>query len=208
MGCLLRLLLTLALMGGLAVAADGWVARQAERRAGEVAAATLGAPTSVELPGRPFVLHVLRGRLPTALLHARQVPVPGTGAVVSRLELELHGVRLSPSALLGGGQAAGRLPEADSGTFLAVLDEQALRTWLGVPDALDLRLAGGEVRLNVAGQIVAVTPEARDGGVVLAELPGLPQLRADLHGLPGGPWVERVDVRLGAIEISGTLRDV
>lgn len=208
MGCLLRLILALALLAGLALAADGWLAGQAERRAGEVATATLGAPTRVELPGRPFVLHVLRGRIPTALLEARRVPVPGTGAVVSRLELELHGVRLSPSALLGGGLAAGRLPEAESGTFLAVLDEQALRTWLGVPEALDLRLAGGEVRLNVAGQILAVTPEARDGGVSLAELPGVPQLRADLRGLPGAPWVERVEVRLGAIEISGSLRDL
>lgn len=208
MGCLLRLLLALALVAGVALAADDWLAGKAEQRAGQVAGATLGAPARVEVPGRPFVLHVLRGRLPTALVQARQVPVPGTGAVVSRLELELHGVRLSPSALLGGGPAAGRLPEAESGTFLAVLDEQALRTWLGVPDALDLRLAGGEVRLNIAGQVLAVRPEARDGGVTLGQLPGLPRLQADLHGLPGGPWVERVDVRLGAIEISGTLRDL
>lgn len=208
MGCLLRLALAVALTAGLVLAGDGYLAGQAERRAGGLATAVMGAPAEVELPGRPFVLHLLRGRFPRVLLRARDVPLTGTAAVVPRLELALRDVSLSPAALLDGTIAGGGLPEARSGTFVAVLDEVALRALLGAPEELGLEIAAGEIRASVGGRVMAVTPVARDGGVALEGLPAGPVLSGDLAGLPGGPWIDRVEVSLGAVEIHGSLRDL
>lgn len=209
MGCLIRLALAVVVLGGLALAADGALAGQAERRASDLAGSVVGAPARVRMPGRPFVLHALRGSLPRVLIHAEAVPIPGTAAVVRRLELSLQDVRVSLGALLDGAQ--GRLPEAGAGTFSAVLDEAGLRALLGVPDELSLQVADGEIQVSVAGQLLAVTPEAREGRIVLAGMPdisGSPLLSGDLTGLPGGPWVERIEVAAGEIQISGSLRDL
>ena len=202
LGCGLFLLLVLA---GLALAADQWIAAEAESRAEAALRERLGAEADVELSGWPVGLRLLVSTVPRATVTATGLEAGGVR--LARVTAELTDVDVPLDAE--------SLPTAATADFTAEVDEEALRQALGAPDRiLSLDLRPGVAVMDALGLEVEADVVARDGDVVveprdaLSALLALGSLRVDLSGAPGGPVAREVEVREGSLVVRGVLSDI
>jgi hypothetical protein len=191
--------------------ANAWVTRSAEEAASERASQALGADAAVRLVGWPVGLRLVSGSPIDALVEASGVPLPGTSAVLSRLEIELDDVVVDRRGLAGDDQGL----EASRGRFVAELDTDAVRQLAGLIGRLPLvgiELRSGVARLDVAGfPLLEATAEVVDGGVEFR--PTLPlasfaSVRLEFEELPLGFRADRVEIRRDVLRLEGSARGI
>jgi hypothetical protein len=208
LGCLVIVLIVL---GVLFFIADQAVTTYAEQRTAANVSEALEADATVDFSGWPVGARLLLGSIPSAEVAATDVPLDN-GATLDRLDVELTNVRVDVNDLR---RNSDQLPPADEGTFRAELSEASVAAMLGLPGNLvEVALGNGVVQLRAAGLEVEADVVARDGDVVvglrgpLAQLLGGAEFPIDLSGEPGSPEVDEVEIRDGAMIVSGRLAEV
>jgi hypothetical protein len=101
---LIRLLVLLLVLAGLAVVADRVAARLAGRAVADGLTTTqkLGAPATVSFPDVPFLTQAIHGRYDTVEVSMPKVPTEAKGVVIDRLDATLHGVTAPAGPMLRG----------------------------------------------------------------------------------------------------------
>lgn len=207
---LTRLLFGLVVIAGLLLVADAFCAQVLERRTATRVTQELGAPSSVDLRGWPVTARVLFSSVPTAVVSATEVPVPGQSARLTRLDLTLDDVTVELSEL----SDPDVIPfEATTARFSVGLSGPALLALSGPPPGLvSVEVLEDGVRLTAVGGLSAtVTPSARDGDLVLrADTPVLQGLEVvvPVPALLGETRVESVRVEGGLVLLEGLVPDV
>lgn len=207
-GCLL---VAVVVLGGVLFVGDLVLTNTAEERTATRISETLEADATVDLQGWPVGLRMLLGSIPSATLHATDVPLEN-GAVLDRLDVELTDVAITIDDLT---TQSDRLPAAEKGTFEAELDEQSVAAMMGIPGGLaEVTLQDGLVEIGAGGLAIQADVEARDGDVVaslagpLAALLGGSEFAIDLSEEPGQPFVEEVEIDGGVMVVRGRLEEV
>lgn len=157
------LVATLAVLLGLAVAADLFVKDLAEDRAAEQIARTmsLDEPPEVDLGGFPFILKAVSGNFGEIRVVSEDVHVEGVA--LDRVEVVMRDVEVSLSKILADRADSVRI---GGGEGTAVMSERAL--------ARALRRQGVDVSVTLGGD-----------GTVLIEDPRLPAPAEGTVGLDG-----------------------
>ncbi len=200
-------LTAIAVLVLVAVVLNVTTANSAERRAAEEAEGALGVPVDVELVGFPVGLRLLLGAPVDARLEARDVPLEGTSAQLTRLEVQADDVIVDRGA--DGGITAERA------LFVAELDDEAVQSLIGIVGRLpltDVELANGVARLAVAGfPLIDATAEIEGGDVVFrvtAPIANLISVRLELADLPLGFTADDVEIRRGVLRLRGSAEDL
>jgi hypothetical protein len=212
MGCLVRLVLVLAVLLGLAAVADAVVRSRAEREAEErlSSAEEISGPIDVEIHGFPFLLQLARNRFTDVDISGGQV---GNGQLrLTRFDASLHGVRPESDG------SSARVDAMDGSAFVSYADlQQAVgRPGITVAEGGDqrIRVAGS---ITVLGQTLSASAQSKvsvlDGNQLMVQateidVPGLPtnsevaraaaarlNFVVPVRGLPEG--LRLVDVRVG-----------
>jgi hypothetical protein len=204
-------LLVLAVIAFFAVNAT--VAGNAERQAEEEASAALGVPANVRLQGFPVGIRLLLGAPVDGRLTARDVPLEGTEATLTRLEVDAVNVVIER-----GGEGA---LLAERATFVAELDDDAVQQLIGIVGRLPLtniELANGVARLSVAGfSLIDATADVEAGQVVfrlasplgsLDFLGRFSNVPLELDALPLGFEVTDVEIRRNLLRLRGSATDL
>lgn len=208
MRTLTAFLVTLLVLIGGGVTVDAVLTDRAERAAGERLATELGGEAEVGLGTWPVTLWLLTGSVPEARATLRDVPA---GEVrLRRVSMELRNVRIEGGAALafGLGEPQDVVLHADQGRVDVEIEEEAIRQLTGV----GVRLRAGQALLDTPAGEVAAVAGLEDGGVVLrpvgeaADEEEVQPLRFELPPLPGDPQVTRVELREGAVRLSGEMR--
>jgi hypothetical protein len=211
MRALLKLLVFVGVVVGLALVVDVLVARAATERAEERVEEALGVPADVELHGWPVGLRLLTGRVARAEMRAEGVPLEDVPADLEHLAVTLTGIRVGLAELRS---PPADLPPAEDGTFEARLGGDATYALASVPSAVaSLSISDGAVRLRVLGAEVAGDVQARDGDVVIVPRTPLGALLSrtiplDLTGQPGDPRIEEAVIEGDVLVLRGELRGV
>lgn len=191
--------------------ANNALGRTAEQRAADRAEAALGVPVDVTLSGWPVGLRLLTGQPIDVRLEAREVPLPGTTAILDRLELELEEVPVDLDAL---DQPEPEL-RAARGSFVAELGDDAVQNQIGFVGRIplvDVELRSGVVRLNLARfPVIDATAEIDNGQVVFrptAPIAAFASIELRLEELPFGFEATDVEIRRGVLRLSGAATDV
>lgn len=207
-GCFIVVLIVL---GVLFFIADQAVTTYAEQRTAVNVSEALQTDATVAFSGWPVGARLLLGSIPKAEVTASDVPLDN-GSTLDRLDVELTDVKVDVSDLRTNSD---QLPPAQDGTFTAELSEGSVTAMLGVPgDVVQVRLRDGVMQLRAAGLRVEADVVAENGDVVvrlrgpLAQLLGGAELPIDLSDEPGAPEVENVEIRNGAMIVSGRLAEV
>lgn len=210
LGCLLFLVI---LLGGLFLG-DLVLTRAAEERTAQRVTRALEADSTVDFQGWPVTVRAVVGTIPIARVSAQDVPLEN-GATIDQLDVVLRDVDVNVRDLRGGGPRPRNLPTAGSGRFQAELSEQSVTAMLRLPEGVaDVALRDGVAVLSAAGLEVEADVKARDGDVVvslagsLAELLGGVEFPIDLSSEPGGPAVQKVEIRDGVMKLSGRLENL
>lgn len=205
-----RLLFGLLVLFGLLAVADLFLTGALERRAATRVTQELGAPSSVDLRGWPVTARLLFSSVPTAVVSAAEVPIPGQSVRLTRLDLTVDDVRINRDELFNPDV----MPfDATTGRFSAGLSGPALLELSGRPTGLaGIEVVEQGVRLVAVGGFSAVVqPSARDGDLVLrADVPVLGALEVvvPVPVLPGGTRIESVRVEGGLVLLEGFVPDV
>lgn len=205
-----RFLFGLVVLAGILAVADLFLTGELERRTGARVTQELGAPSSVDLRGWPVTARLLFSTVPTAVVTATEVPIPGQSARLTRLDLTVDDVRINRDELLNPDV----MPfDATRGRFAAGLNGPALLALSGPPTGLvGIEVVEQGVRLVAVGGFSAVVqPSAREGDLVLrAEVPVLGALEVvvPVPVLPGGTRIESVRVEGGLVLLEGSVPDV
>lgn len=208
MRTLTAFLVTLLVLIGGGVTVDAVLTDRAERGASERLAAELGGEAEVGFGTWPVTLWLLAGTVPEVGATLRDVPAGEVS--LRRVSVELRDVRIEGGAALafGPGEPQDVVLLADQGRVDAELEEEAIRQLTGVA----VRLRDGEALVDTpAGEVTAVAG-IEDGAVVLRPVGGaadeeeVEPLRFELPPLPGNPRVARVELREGAVRLSGEVR--
>jgi hypothetical protein len=207
-GCLF---VAIVVLGGVLLIGDMILTDTAEERTATRISETLEADAQVDLQGWPVGLRMLLGSIPTATLSATDVPLDN-GAVLDRLDVELTDVAITFDDLT---TQSDRLPAAETGTFVAELDEASVAAMMGIPGGLaEVTLQDGLVEIGAGGLAIQADVGARDGDVVvslagpLAALLGGSEFAIDLSAEPGQPFVEEVEIDGGVMIVRGRLEEV
>jgi hypothetical protein len=121
-----RLIVTLAILAGLAALGNVLIVQAAEQKAGDQIRARLHLSASpvVKIEGFPILLHVLKGNIPKVTIDGREIEVEGLH--VSSFHVEVRGLRATLSELRAG---IGRL-HVDGGVADAVVTQDACNDYL------------------------------------------------------------------------------
>jgi hypothetical protein len=183
------------------------VARSAETRAEEQATQALGVPVDVRLRGFPVGLRLLSGGRVDATASAQDVPLEGTAATLTQLEVDLVDARVDRAG-------AGAI-EARSATFRAELDDDAVQQLIGIAGRIPLtniELGNGIARFSFAGfALLDATAEIEGGRVVFnltAPIANLVNVRLQLEELPFGFQAESVEIRRGVLRLTGSAQEL
>jgi hypothetical protein len=160
-----KLLLFLVILAAIALAADRIGARVAEGELERRAAEQAGVPVRADIRGFPFLTQALSRRLDHVTLEADRYRLP-QGLDVTGLTADVHEVDVTDPRvpIAGRVRLEGTLPFAEVERRLQ-LRGGSLRA--GGPDSVVV-----SQRLNVAGQLVAASAQARtrvERGVLLVE---------------------------------------
>lgn len=208
LGCLVVavLVLGIALFFG-----DQAVTNVAERATAREVSQSLDADTTVDFTGWPVALRMLQGRIPTATVNIKDMPLE-QGGRLDTLDIVLRDVRVNISDVTSGGD--GRLPPARKGTFEAELGEPSVAEAMNLPDAVTLTLDNQLATLSAAGLKVQAEVAARDGDIIvslagpLQRILGGAEFPIDLSDEVGAPAVRDVQIDDGVLLLRGDLEEV
>ena len=199
-------LAVVAVLGAVFLLVNNLVAASAASQAEDALAESLEFNADVTVTRWPAGFRLLVGAPVDARIAGDDVPLVGTGAVLSSLELQMSDVTLPDN-----GQAL----HAEQAEFVAEFDEDGFADLLGffgdVP-LTDIELRDGTARLRVARfPVVDAEITARDGEIyvqptaplstVIGEIP-LP-----IGDLPLGFEVEEIYIDRGSLELHGSAQD-
>ena len=208
LGCLVVavLVLGIALYFG-----DQAITSTAERATAREVSESLEADTTVDFSGWPVALRMLQGRIPTATVQVRDMPLE-QGGRLDVLDIVLRDVRINVSDITSGGD--GRLPPARKGTFKAELGESSVAKAMNLPNAVTLTLDNQTATISAAGLEVEGEVAARDGDIVvslagpLQQILGGAEFPIDLSNEVGAPAVRDVQIDNGVLLLRGDLEEV
>lgn len=205
MRTLTAFLVTLLVLIGGGVTVNAVLTDRAERGAADRLAAAFGGDATVAFGTWPVTLRLLSGSLPQARVTLRDVPA---GEVrLRRVSVELRDVRIEGGASLAFGTAPPQRVglRARRGRLDAEIAEEAVRQLTGVT----VRLREGQAVIDTEGGEVAVVAGVENGAVVLrpvgeaADERDVAPVRFEPPPLPGDPRVTRVELREGAVRLTG-----
>jgi hypothetical protein len=152
-------------------------------------------------------LRLLTGGRVDARATARDVPLEGTEATLTRLEVELFEARVD--------RAGDGAIEARSATFRAELEDDAVQQLIGFAGRIPLtniELGNGVARFSFAGfALLDATAGIEDGRVVFnltAPIANLVNVRLQLEELPFGFEADTVEIRPGVLRLTGSAVDL
>jgi hypothetical protein len=183
------------------------IARSAETRAEEQASLAAGTPVDVRLRGFPVGLRLLTGGRVDASASARDVPLEGTTATLTRLDVEFTDARVD--------RAGDGAIEAREATFTAEMDADAVRQLIGIAGRIPLtsiELANGIARFSFAGfALLDATARVDEGRVVFnltAPIANIVNVELQLEELPFGFVADSVEIRPGLLRLTGSGEDL
>lgn len=224
-----RLVIPLAVLGGLFYGANVAAERFAEDRMASAArtAFDLPSPPDVDIRAFPVLVRILQGTLPEVVLDARQVDVRGLTLESIRLSMRTitanNGFLASDlSIVVGSGEVRARAGDASVNAYLKRLDQRATIAFAdgGLATVRATRTIRGARRRIVARGIVSLrrgrltfTPRSVtvDGepasGAIEREAKRGSAISVRIPRLPGDIVVTGVSTSEGGIELAATLED-
>ena len=202
-----RFLISIAILLGLAVAADAVLRNAAE---GQMAsrlqgAIALGNEPEVELGGWPFVVNLLRGRFPSLSVTGNDLE--SGGLTLSEVRLDLIRVRFSIAGLSSGRGALRAARGRGTATLLeSDLNRALQRKNLDVTAVMDGKVL--LLRSQELGTEVEVRPTLGGRSLSLGTIPAIGPISFELPDVLGGLAYRTVEVADGGLRLGFALKRV
>lgn len=196
----IALVILLAVLGGVDIGAKAIAEDQIEVRAQDEA--PRGAEVSVSIESFPFLGRLgLLGSIDRASIELRNVPAPGLD--FARVHLDLRGVEFDRGRLVSAQEA--EILGIDRGFVTIEVTQEELSEKLSVP----VTIAGGEVRVSVAGRTARVDATVVDGVLELraAAVPA-GVLRVAIPKTNYAPCVGRATLLAGRVRFTCAIDEV